>query len=80
MKVPDTALVELEEARFEVGNRSLWRHVKSGREYRIFGHAIIKATLETAILYAPEGQGWDVIWSRPAAEFLDGRFEKIAEA
>lgn len=55
---------------------SLWLHVKSGHSYRILGHVLIEATQEPRILYASEGDRWDVIWARPAEEFLDGRFQR----
>lgn len=54
---------------------SVWEHVKTGRSYRIVAHALAEATLTPVVVYTPADENaWQVVWTRPAAEFLDGRF------
>lgn len=75
---------KLDEARIEIlaltenvpiGTR--WRHLKSGNDYMVTGHAIIEATLTPAVIYSRYGQ--TDRWCRPGSEFLDGRFENVTE-
>lgn len=48
-----------------------WNHVKSGHQYVVLFPAVIEATATIGVAYA----GSDgLIWVRPVAEFLDGRF------
>jgi hypothetical protein len=48
-----------------------WTHVKSGREYRVYGVARIESTLAHVVVYgAHPGE----LWVRPHGEFMDGRF------
>lgn len=55
---------------------SLWRHKKSGGFYRVVMHCTIEATLTPAIAYKSEAAPDATVWIRPAAEFMDGRFER----
>lgn len=57
---------------------SFWRHMKGGGTYKVLAHGFIEATVTPAIVYRSTGTAVTV-WIRPAAEFLDGRFEKINE-
>ena len=51
--------------------RSVWRHVKTGREYEVICGALAEATHEMVVVY----RGPDSVeWVRPAREFFDGRF------
>ena len=61
-------------------NNTSWRHKKRGTTYTV----IARASLQDAGGLAREGcelvvyRGEDgAVWARPAAEFLDGRFERI---
>jgi hypothetical protein len=53
---------------------STWVHRKGGR-YAVADHCILEATNEAAVIYRPEPGGL-LLWCRPAAEFLDGRFTR----
>ncbi len=53
---------------------TFWVHKKSERLYEITGECRIEATYTEAYLYT-DTHG--VMWARPKAEFLDGRFEQI---
>ena len=60
----------------------LYRHKKTGGVYLVTGVCVSEATLEACVLYGcvSERQTQPVFsWSRPAAEFLDGRFERVTE-
>lgn len=52
-----------------------WRHRKRGTTYLVLLSGKIEATLEPAVIYQADADA--TIWIRPAAEFLDGRFELI---
>ena len=54
-----------------------WLHVKSGGKYAVKMHVLIEATLEPAVVYYKRFDDPRVTWCRPAAEFFDGRFQKI---
>jgi len=58
----------------------MWRHKKTGGEYRVIDGAVnknvfIEATGEPAVIY--QSLKDHKIWVRPRAEFFDGRFEPI---
>ena len=56
-----------------------WRHVKTGKLYRICDFAVIEKGLVPAVFYTD----WDhagPLWIRPCAEFFDGRFEMLVSA
>lgn len=53
-----------------------WRHLKTGNEYVVLGVGMIEATLTAAVLYR-RAVGDPLVWVRPLAEFLDGRFVEI---
>ena len=47
------------------------RHYKGGR-YTVVGACLIEATLQPGVLYKPlQGDGQNVTWMRPLAEFHD---------
>ena len=50
-----------------------WMHVKSGRHYVVLHPVMIESGLVPAVAYSALG-GDGLIWVRPVAEFLDGRF------
>jgi Protein of unknown function (DUF1653) len=53
-----------------------YRHKKSGGVYEIMAFARVEATLEWVVVYRSVVD--DETWTRPVAEFLDGRFELVA--
>lgn len=53
----------------------LYRHKKTGGIYEVICNAHIEATLELAVVYRNTVTGER--WVRPAAEFNDGRFERV---
>lgn len=55
----------------------LMRHKKTGGVYKIMMLAIQEDTLETVVVYTHTETG--AIWTRPASEFFDGRFEVVLE-
>lgn len=55
---------------------SRWRHVKSGNTYRVHCVARVEATLAPVVVYDATGVE---VWTRPLAEFLDGRFEFLSD-
>lgn len=63
---------------------SRWRHKKRGSTYTVMGVAsaqVVGVPIEegaTAVVYRSEHDG--SLWLRPAAEFMDGRFEPLSEA
>jgi transcriptional regulator with XRE-family HTH domain len=51
------------------------RHVKTGGLYWIVSEATVEATMDQVVVYRSLSTGlW---WTRPRAEFFDGRFEAI---
>jgi hypothetical protein len=58
---------------------SYWRHAKSGKKCVVKFHVLIEATLEPAVVYYERYADPVETWCRPAAEFFDGRFERIDE-
>lgn len=63
---------------------SRWRHKKRGSTYSVMGVAsaqVVGDPIEEgamAVVYRSEHDG--SLWLRPAAEFMDGRFEPLTEA
>lgn len=55
-----------------------WLHVKSGNVYWVDYVAYNEKDLSPVIIYR-SSKGDGLIWSRPASEFFDGRFEVINE-
>lgn len=62
---------------------SAWRHKKTKAEYVVKALCLIEATHVPAIIYEggvgyidEYGRRWTT-WCRPAAEFMDGRFELV---
>lgn len=64
---------------------SVWLHVKSGHTYFVWGVAQVEADLSEVVVYqrctlsTPRAlvstkDGW---WTRPLAQFLDGRFTRL---
>ncbi len=51
----------------------LMKHKKTGGVYQITSLAIQEATMEPAVVYSSVETG--ALWTRPAKEFFDGRFE-----
>lgn len=60
------------QARGELMQSKLWRHVRTGGIYWIQTVAIAEATGAALVIYTHSESG--TTWARPAAEFLDGRF------
>lgn len=54
-----------------------WQHQKTGFVYRVLHHVIIEATMEPAVTYYRRSAPPEETWCRPAAEFFDGRFERV---
>jgi hypothetical protein len=69
---------------------SLWRHAKTGNQYRVLGGGVCSESLRPLIHYAsacvcrpgPDG-AWaadpEYVWVRPLLMFLDGRFTPEAD-
>jgi hypothetical protein len=56
----------------------LWRHTKTGWNYRIVCLGLNEADQVPVVCYqATHGVG--PVWVRPMDEFLDGRFERVPE-
>jgi hypothetical protein len=63
---------------------SLWRHVKTGREYQVRTLAWRENDLSVVVVYrltTDSDVGYKCIenetWCRPLSEFMDGRFERV---
>jgi hypothetical protein len=54
---------------------SRWTHRNGGTYEVVVGLARIEATLEAAVVYRSLERG--IVWVRPLAEFIDGRFSNI---
>lgn len=62
----------------EIGK--LYRHVRRGTIYRVLAIALEEATHSLVVVYeAAAGQVGGEVWTRPHAEFIDGRFEPAEE-
>lgn len=54
---------------------NIWKHVRTGGLYEVLvADARIEATLEPVVVYKSMTDG--VVWVRPVAEFMDGRFHE----
>jgi hypothetical protein len=57
---------------------SVWEHKKTGGIYRIICVGYIEKDLTPCVTYTGNYLSNDeVYWTRPLAEFLDGRFQKL---
>ena len=65
---------ELEARQAAVPTSSWWRD-RDGGIYFVTGVCITEATPEPAVTYLDRGR--PVVWCRPLAEFLDGRFTRL---
>lgn len=73
----DTDLqAELAKLRNIIPMGSTWRH-RRGEDYFVVGHCVLAGYRVPAVLCRG---GEAVIWCRPAAQFLDGRFLRIDAA
>ena len=54
---------------------SIWHHKKSGGVYEVKGVALASGSLEPVIIYS-KAKGVSLTFTRPASEFVDGRFER----
>jgi hypothetical protein len=52
------------------------RHVKSGGKYNVVCVAKVEATLDPVVVYRSL-KDHDAVWTRPLAEFCDGRFVAV---
>ena len=53
----------------------IYRHVKTGGRYMVICMALEEAPGTPVVVYRDIEKGGT--WTRPAREFLDGRFEKL---
>lgn len=53
------------------------RHLKTDGLYRIITTARVEADLTPVVVYQSEKDG--SVWTRPVAEFTDGRFEPVTD-
>ena len=53
----------------------IYRHKKPGGVYEVICNATVEKTMELAVVYRSLKTGER--WVRPAAEFNDGRFERV---
>lgn len=58
-----------------IPNLSIWRHRKGG-VYEVKAIALSSDTLDPIVVYTRTDGVWPA-FTRPASEFLDGRFERI---
>lgn len=58
---------------------SKWRHIKHANAgpYEIVAHGLIEADLTQVIIYRQEHA--ELVWVRPASEFMDGRFIRLKQ-
>lgn len=54
-----------------------WLHVKSGGTYRVLTHVLQESDLVPVVIYQATHGDTPYRWSRPAVDFLDGRFQQI---
>lgn len=64
----------------DLKRRRVWygmkvRHVKSGADYKVIGHALMESSFASVVVY--EGINDGKKWVRPLDEFCDGRFTGI---
>lgn len=52
---------------------SIWKHKKTGKNYRVIGFCRLESDMSALVLYSPV-EGSD-IFARPVGQFFDGRFE-----
>ena len=58
--------------------RSRWRHLKTGDVYEVRGVALTSCGLDPVVIYSCTN-GMRPAFTRPASEFLDGRFERLTQ-
>lgn len=56
---------------YDFPDSGVWHHVKSSHQYVVLFPAVIEAIVEPGVAYSGKN---GLIWVRPVAEFLDGRF------
>lgn len=67
----------------DVMRAAFYRHKKSGGLYTVIALARVEATLERVVVYQAVTDEWEMVegpdhvWTRPLAEFADGRFERV---
>jgi hypothetical protein len=62
----------------EAAEPDLWKHVKTGRTYRVLMRARMEVDQTDVVVYRQESDADVYTWVRPASEFNDGRFERAA--
>ncbi|MEP2533496.1 hypothetical protein [Shimia sp.] len=53
----------------------LFRHKKRGSVYRLINIAVQESDMSAVAVYSDTESG--LLWTRPAEEFFDGRFEVV---
>lgn len=86
-KTDEQLLSELRAVEKKAPLFSEWRHVKSGKRYFVADHSFLETNARPAVVYTSDKESaefWDdvrnaIFWTRDAAEFLDGRFERVED-
>lgn len=61
--------------KFTVPVASIWTHVKRGTSYVVTGLSLRESDMALLVSYRDVSQNHETLpWTRPASEFLDGRF------
>ena len=56
---------------------SIWKHLKTGREYAVIVLAEMESDETEVVVYERHGCYDGHIWVRPLSEFMDGRFQRL---
>jgi hypothetical protein len=62
---------------FPAAPNFLWQHRKTGDYYHILGFATEERTGLPVVVYQQFGGATNFVWTRPCAEFFDGRFRQV---
>lgn len=65
--------------RTDVVPGQVWKHEVTGREYTVTDIVIREADCVPLVVYAATDNYLNIPWTRPAPEFLDGRFKLVKD-
>ncbi len=71
------SLLKLDQLQEVIPKGSIWQHKKTENLYLVKDLVVLESDLQIAVAYSGVTENTRLIWVRPLAEFMDGRFEQV---
>lgn len=71
------SLLKLDQLQEILPKGSIWQHKKTENLYLVKDLVVLESDLQIAVAYSGVTENTRLIWVRPLAEFMDGRFEQV---